>query len=268
VKCEDFRLDGGAMFGIVPKVLWQRTNPSDDRNRIRMTSNCLLVTDGKVKIIFETGLGSQEDRKFVNIYAVTGESMDHMLKAKGVAAEEIDYVILSHLHFDHCGGAVRTGSKGDLVPTFPNAVYFIQKRELEAALNPNERTKGSYLKHTIEPLLKAGQVREIEGDSEIYPGISVFIAEGHTEGMQCSLIGNPHEKLFFSADLFPLKEHVNLPTIMSYDLFPLTTLQTKKKILPKALQEKWCMVFTHDPDTPFGFLEEKEKKIGIRPFET
>lgn len=255
------------MFGVVPKTLWQRTNPSDDMNRIRMTSNCLLLTDGKVKIVLETGMGSKEGGKFENIYAVEGESIDKVLGARGIAAGEIDYVILSHLHFDHCGGAVRISGRGEYVPAFEKAIYFVQKKELEAALNSNERTRGSYLRHDFEPLQKAGQLRVLDGDSEIYPGISIFIAEGHTEGMQCTLVQSGDKKLFFSADLFPLEEHVSLPTIMSYDLFPLATLQTKKKILPRALREQWLMTFTHDPDIPFGYLEEKDGKIKVRPLE-
>ncbi len=265
LQCENFRLDGGAMFGVVPKVLWERTNPPDEKNRIQMTSNCILVTDGKVKIILETGLGSINNRKFSAMYAVEGKSVETVLGEKGFSADEIDYVILSHLHFDHCGGSVHESKEGSFLPAFPNAVYCAQKSEIEAAMNTNERTKASYVRHTFEPLVTSGLLREFNGAEEVYPGISLIVAEGHSEGMQCTLVKSGDAALFFSADLFPLKEHVHLPVIMSYDLFPLKTLETKRRILSLALAEKWCMVFAHDTDTPFGYIEEREGKYGVQP---
>ncbi|MEW5806308.1 MAG: MBL fold metallo-hydrolase [Acidobacteriota bacterium] len=255
------------MFGIVPRTLWERTNPPDEKNRIKMTSNCLFITDGRIKALVEAGLGARKDSKFRDIYAVEGQSIDIKLAELGVDPEDIHVVILSHLHFDHCGGAVRIAGRknGEFIPTFPKAIHFIQKKELDAAFNPNEKTRASYIRHNFEPLLKAKQVKRIDGDCEIYPGLSVFIADGHTEGMQCTLIEGSGKKLFFSADLFPLKAHINLPYIMSYDLFPLKTLETKKKIIPKAIGEKWLMTFAHDADTPFAHLEEEEGKVKVRP---
>ncbi len=264
LPCENFRLDGGAMFGVVPKILWERTNPPDELNRIQMTSNCLLITDGKVRIILETGLGSLKNKKFEMMYAIEGKSLDEVLSEKGFSPTEIDLVILSHLHFDHCGGAVRENREGHFSPAFPNAVYCVQKREIEAAMNSNERTKASYVRHTFEPLVVSGLLREFDGEAEVYPGISLIVAEGHSEGMQCTLVKSGDETLFFAADLFPLKEHVHLPVIMSYDLFPLKTLETKRRMLARALKEKWYTVFVHDKNTPFGYIEEKDGKYSVQ----
>ncbi len=264
IKSEDFRLDGGSMFGIVPRLLWETSNPPDEQNRIKMTTNCLLVTDGATNIIIETGMGSKEVGKFRDIYGVSGKSIDKVLQDIGVAAESIHHVILSHLHFDHCGGGVRRNHSGNFVPSFPNATYYVQSKELEAALHPNEKTRRSYLEYNFEPLRKAGQLKTVEGFFEVHPGVSLIPVEGHSEGMQCVKITIGERILFYSADLFPLKEHVHIPIIMSYDLYPLKTLNSKKALIPEAIREGWIMVFTHDLETPFGLLEEKDGKIGVR----
>jgi glyoxylase-like metal-dependent hydrolase (beta-lactamase superfamily II) len=264
IKSEDFRLDGGSMFGIVPRILWEKSNPPDDQNRIRMTTNCILASDGKTNILIETGMGSKEDDKFRDIYRISGESIDQALQSRGIPPEDVHHVILSHLHFDHCGGAVKQDRSGNFVPSFPNASYYVQAKELEAALHPNEKTRRSYLKYNVEPLLKAGQLKTVEGTFELQPGISLIPVEGHSEGMHCVKIDMGERTLFYSADLFPLKEHVHVPVIMSYDLYPLKTLQTKKILIPEAVKGKWIMVFTHDLETPFGLLEEREGKISIQ----
>ncbi len=252
------------MFGIVPRILWEKTNPPDEQNRIKMTTNCLFITDGRTKILIETGLGSKENDKFRDIYGVKGDSIDKSLKIHGINPKDIHYVVLSHLHFDHCGGGVTLDSSGNFVPTFPNAVYLIQKKELEAALHPNEKTRRSYLQYNFEPLIKTGQLKSIAGNYEVYPGISLFPVEGHSEAMQCLKIEMGEKTLFYSADLFPLKEHIHLPTIMSYDLYPLKTLKSKKVILSEAMKGNWIIGFTHDIKTPFGTLKEDEGKIMVR----
>lgn len=264
VKSEDFNLDGGSMFGIVPRVLWEKTNPPDEQHRIKMTTHCLFVTDGKTKIIIETGMGSKEGEKFRDIYAVTGESIDKALQSIGISPEEIHYVVLSHLHFDHCGGGVRMDLSENYEPVFPNAVYLIQKKELDAALHPNEKTRRSYLSYNFEPLIKTKQLKTIDGHYELLPGIFLIPVEGHSEGMQCVKIVMSEKTFFFSADLFPLKEHIHFPTIMSYDLYPLKTLESKKTIIPEAVREKWIIAFTHDLATPFGTLEEHNGEIRVK----
>ncbi len=262
-KCEDFRLDGGSMFGIVPRVLWQKSNPPDEQNRIRMTTNCLMVSDGKENILIETGIGSKEDDKFREIYGISGKSIDQTLQDQGISPEDIHHVILSHLHFDHCGGAVRRDHSETFIPSFPNAAYYVQAKELEAALHPNEKTRKSYLKYNFEPLMKTGQLKTIEGTFELRHGISLIPVEGHSEGMHCVKIEMGKKTLFYSADLFPLKEHIHIPIIMSYDLYPMKTLQSKKSLIPKAVREGWIMIFTHDLVTPFGLLSEREGKITV-----
>jgi glyoxylase-like metal-dependent hydrolase (beta-lactamase superfamily II) len=244
----DFRLDGGSMFGVVPKVLWNRTNPADEQNRIAMTMHVLLIEGGGRKILVDTGVGHKEKDSFLEIYAVdlSRHSLEGSLAARGIRPQDITDVILTHLHFDHCGGSTVL-ENGRAVPLFPNARHYVQKRHLEHALNPTERDRASFFLHNYVPLREAGLLDLVDGDTELFPGIHLKVADGHTPAMQTVKIQSGDQTIWFAADVIPMSAHVPLPYIMGYDLFPLTTLEEKKRWLPQALSEKWILVYEHDP---------------------
>lgn len=262
-----FLLDGGAMFGVVPKVLWQKKTPADEKNRITLGLNSLLLIKGKKTILIETGLGEIENRKFQEIYEIKrGKALIEKIIDLGLDLEDITYVINTHLHFDHCGW--NTISKdGSLKPAFPRAKYFIQKKEWDSAMNPDERSSASYLKEKLLPLQKDGNLELINGDFELEEGIKIIHVPGHTRGHQCILIESGGNKLFFPGDLIPTSAHFSLPYIMAYDLFPLETLENKKKILKIAENEGWLFALYHDPEHVFGKVEKFEDKWGFVPLE-
>lgn len=262
-----FLLDGGAMFGVVPKVLWQKKTPADEKNRITLGLNSLLLIKGKKTILLETGLGEIENRKFQEIYEIKrGKALIEKIIDLGLDLEDITYVINTHLHFDHCGW--NTISKdGSLKPAFPRAKYFIQKKEWDSAMNPDERSSASYLKEKLLPLQKDGNLELINGDFELEEGIKIIHVPGHTRGHQCILIESGGNKLFFPGDLIPTSAHFPLPYIMAYDLFPLETLENKKKILKIAENEGWLFALYHDPEHVFGKVEKFEDKWGFVPLE-
>lgn len=262
-----FLLDGGAMFGVVPKVLWQKKTSADEKNRITLGLNSLLLIKGKKTILLETGLGEIENRKFQEIYEIKrGKALIEKIIDLGLDLEDITYVINTHLHFDHCGW--NTISKdGSLKPAFPRAKYFIQKKEWDSAMNPDERSSASYLKEKLLPLQKDGNLELINGDFELEEGIKIIHVPGHTRGHQCILIESGGNKLFFPGDLIPTSAHFPLPYIMAYDLFPLETLENKKKILKIAENEGWLFALYHDPEHVFGKVEKFEDKWGFVPLE-
>ncbi len=262
-----FLLDGGAMFGVVPKVLWEKKTPADKKNRITLGLNSLLLIKRNEVILIESGLGEIEDHKFQDIYEVKREKtlIDSILE-KGISHEDIKYVINTHLHFDHCGWNTIKGEKS-FKPTFPKAKYIIQKMEWESALNPDERSTKSYLKERLTPIQKYGNLELIDGDAEIYEDLKLIHLPGHTKGHQCVLIEGKDEKIFFAGDLIPTSAHFPLSYIMAYDLFPLETLNNKKKILEKAYGEKWLFALYHDPKYVIGRTELKEEKWNFVPLE-
>jgi len=259
-----FYLDGGSMFGVVPKVIWEKKTPADHLNRICLATNSLLIRSDKGNVLIETGLGENWPAKFKEIYAIRLEpGLKKALSLTGLKPEDIDFVINTHLHFDHCGQNTEKEEE-KFKPAFPRAIYLIQKGEWEAALNPNERDKSSYLKENFWPLLESSQVELIEGDKEIIPGIKIVLTPGHTAYHQSVLISSGKKKLFFAGDLLPTSAHVGLPYIMSFDLFPLETLKTKKKWLNQAVEEKWIVAYVHDPDCFFSLVgKEKEKFLPV-----
>lgn len=267
-----FRLDGGAMFGVVPKSIWDKINPADPRNRILLSLNCLLVRArppyggvGK-NILIDTGIGARFDEKSNEIYEINrSPGLEENLKKVGTPPEKIDSVILTHLHFDHCGGNTKLDAKGNLIPTFSNAQYFIQRKEWEDAFNPNERTKGSYREDDLLALERAGQLKLIDGDFEVAPGVSTAVTGGHTRGHQIVLIESAKKRCIFWGDLIPTTGHINVPYIMSYDLFPLETIEQKKKWEEVAISEKCICHFEHDPDITFAYLERRGKRIVANP---
>lgn len=261
-----FSLDGGAMFGVVPKVLWEKRFPADEKNRIRLSLNCLLIKTEKALVLVETGIGPKMEQKSRDIYRVEREpGLVASLEELGFKAEDINFVINTHLHFDHCGGNTYRNEKGEVVPTFPKAKYIIQKEEWEYALNPSERDKASYLSENFLPLEKDGLVCLIEGAKEITEGVGVYLAPGHTLSHQCVKAQSQEKVLFFLGDLVPTSAHIGLPYIMSYDLFPLVTLESRKKYYEKAIKEDWIIAFNHDPEYYFGKIKKEGDKYKFQP---
>jgi glyoxylase-like metal-dependent hydrolase (beta-lactamase superfamily II) len=256
-----FGLDGGAMYGVVPRPLWEKKTPPDERNRIRMAMNCWLVRGGGQTILVDTGAGDKWDARHIDIYKFeTGNRLIERLVAKGVAPEHVDMVINTHLHFDHCGWNTRRAGER-LVPTFPNARYVVQRGEFEHAMMPNERDRGSYLSENFEPVAQAGKWELVEGDTEVARGIELIVVPGHTRDMQCVKISGGGETAFMLADLVPTRAHVPYPWIMGFDLYPMTTLENKKKWLPLLAREGWICLFAHDADVPAARIRERDGKF-------
>ncbi|HKV10432.1 MAG TPA: MBL fold metallo-hydrolase [Thermoanaerobaculia bacterium] len=256
----EFRLDGGAMFGVVPRVLWEKASPPDDRNRIHMGTNCVLVKRGSDLLLIDSGIGDKHDRKFEENYGMDPEAvrLPDSIRRAGYELEDVTHVLLSHLHFDHCGWNTRVVD-GRVVPTFPRARYWLNRGEVEHARNPNERDRASYFPDNWEPLFAAGVAELFDDEAEPMPGVKAIRVPGHN-GNMCIVVlgGGIGEKAVFWADLVPTAAHVPYPWIMSYDLYPLTTLENKKLWLPRAVEGNWLCIFEHDPRVPLGRLQEEK----------
>ena len=258
------RLDGGAMFGVVPKPLWEKRIPADARNRIPLALRCLLLETPDALVLIETGLGNKEGEKFIDIYGVENAASDprypdrlhEAIAAAGFSADDISVVIDTHLHFDHAGGNTYRDAEGQVRLSFPNARYHVQRGEWEWAHRTNERTSASYLPHNFDPVMEAGRLELVDGNVQILPGISVYRTPGHCPHHQSVLISSDGEVACFLADVVPTMAHLPLPWIMGYDVEPLVTLETKRRILARAASEDWLLVFEHDAKTPWGKLKE------------
>ncbi|HYL06765.1 MAG TPA: MBL fold metallo-hydrolase [Thermoanaerobaculia bacterium] len=305
----EFRLDGGAMFGVVPRTLWEKAKPPDDRNRIRMATNCLLVARGGELLLIDSGIGDKHDARFRDMFGMDPEAvrLPDAIRRAGYSPEQVTHVLLTHLHFDHCGWNTRratgevaapalpvtpaAGSREPepvaaatdaLVPTFPNAVYWLERGEVEHARHPNERDRASYDPRNWEPLFAAGVVHLYDGDPgcEPIPGVRAVRASGHNADMCIVLLdgggggdrlesGEPADfggKAVFFADLVPTVAHVAFPWIMSYDLYPMTTLENKKIWVPRAAAEGWLAIFQHEAAAPLGkVVEEKPGRFRAEP---
>lgn len=261
-----FRLDGGAMFGVVPKVLWERHHPSDEKNRISMCTNLLLITGEGKNILVDTGNSTEVSDKMKAIYGIdnTSRSLGRFLAEHGLTNTDITDVILTHLHFDHAGGGVQKDGNGNFVPAFPNAVYHVQKVQFDWAVNPSGKDRASYLKEHFIPLKEAGLLNLLEGPGTLFPGIELLTFEGHTPGQQLPLLEGNGTPLFFAGDLIPLSSHISPPWIMSYDLNPLQSLREKESVLPRAAEEGWTVVFEHDPVLSQAVLELKDGSYSIK----
>jgi len=292
----EFRLDGGAMFGVVPRTMWERVKPPDERNRIRMATNCLLVARGGDLLLVDSGIGDKHDARFRDLFGMDPHAvrLPDAIRGAGYEIEQVTHVLLTHLHFDHCGWNTRRAAGGELVPTFPNAVYWLERGEVEHARHPNERDRASYDARNWEPLFAAGVARLYDGDRgcEPMPGVRAVGAPGHNANMCIVLLdgnaggtggtdgghrpdGDRREpgdaadgggKAVFFADLVPTVAHVAYPWIMSYDLFPMTTLENKRIWLPRAAAEGWLAVFQHELEAPLGrVVEEKPGRFRAVP---
>ena len=260
-----FSLDGGAMMGSVPKVLWSKVNPPDELNRIKLAMRCMLLDDGENIILVETGMGNKVSDKFKDMFNIdqSQNPLSDTLGKYGYIPESITHILLTHLHFDHAGGAVKRLSNGDFSPTFPNAKYYISKENWEAGLNPSPRDKASYLKENYEVLKKEGVLEIIPSNSEIINGVSTYVVNGHTYGQQLIKISDEGKTVIFCSDLVPLKSHLKLPWIMGYDLNAVLTLEEKQKFFKLASDNKWILFFYHDPETVAVTIKEKNGKIEI-----
>ena len=258
-----FRLDGGAMFGNVPKTLWQREQPADELNRIHLAARCLFLQgEGRV-ILVDTGCGEKMSGKEAEIYAIDNahDSLAAGLAARGIAPDQVTDVVLTHLHFDHAGGGTSVGPQGSLVPTFANATYHVQRENLETALAPSLREVASYLPANVEPLLQAGQLRTVEGEVEIVPGLFAFLSHGHTRGLQGVEVRGDAEQpsLFFPADLMPTDSHLRLPYTMGYDLHAAWIIEEKARLLNRVRPERDLIVFEHAPHLGAGTIRMGKK---------
>lgn len=259
----EFRLDGGAMFGVVPRNLWSRACPPDEQNRIRMNMNCVFVEAGAEKILIETGIGEKWTAKQTAMYGITRQrSLAESLRGiSGVGAEQLTIVINTHLHFDHAGGNTKLDSDGQVVPAFPNARYFVSRAEFEHAEQPGERDRASYLPENWQPLNVTGQLELKDSNYEVVPGLRMENHPGHNRSMQCWRLDRGSRTLFGFADLVPMRAHVQFAWIMGYDLYPVETLEAKKKLLPQAARENWTCLFYHDPDEALGRIVEDDGRL-------
>ncbi len=256
-----FFLDGGAMFGVVPKTLWEKKFPADEKNRIKLALNSILIKTAKELILVETGIGGDLDPKFYDYYSVERKpGLVLSLEKLGYQAEDIDLVVNTHLHFDHCGGNTSKNEKGEDAPTFPKARYIIQKGEWEYALHPSERDKASYLEQNFLPLEKYGLLQLVDGNKEISEGVEVIVVPGHTSCHQCLKVSTGGKVFFFLGDLVPTSAHVGLSYIMSYDLSPQQTLENKREYFEQAIEEDWILAFNHDPEHFFGKVKKVNNK--------
>jgi glyoxylase-like metal-dependent hydrolase (beta-lactamase superfamily II) len=261
-----FKLDGGAMFGVVPKVIWQKLNPPDSNNLCTWAMRCLLVEDSDRLILIDTGMGDKQDEKFFGHYYLHGEdSLDKSLAALGHSKDDITDVFLTHLHFDHCGGAIiRTDDK--LESAFKNATFWSNEKHWEWAVYPNEREKASFLKENILPIKESGRLKfiEIQDGISFTDKIKIRFAYGHTESMMLPQIEYKNRTLVYMADLLPSTGHIPIPYVMAYDMFPLQTLQEKKAFLQEALENDYILYFEHDPVIECCTLQQTEKGIRVK----
>ncbi len=254
-------LDGGAMFGIVPKAIWHKSNPADDRNRIELALRVLLIRNGRRCIMVDTGVGEGWNEKFMDIYGIghSKDSLANSLKASGLTAHDVTDVIITHLHFDHIGGATSRAVDGSINPTFPNATYYVQKKHYDWALNPSEKDQASFFRDRFVPLYQQGRLTLLDGESELFPGVFIKLSDGHTIAQQTVLVTDGEKTLYHPADMIPTSSHIPLPFNMGYDNFPLITLEEKRSILARAAKGNWVLFFGHDPRRAATMVEATEK---------
>ena len=258
-----YRLDGGAFFGIIPKSMWSKKVQADENNLVPVGLNSIVVQTGKQTVLIETGIGNKLSEKMQMIYGQPAKLLEN-LSAAGVSPEEIDIVINSHLHFDHCGwNTIR--QDGKVVATFPKAKYYAPEGEWRHGHKPLERDAISYIGENYDPLVESGQMKLLRGDQEIVPGVSVKVFPGHTETMQAIILQSGGKTACYISDLIPTTAHLDLTWGMAFDLFPVQTIESKKKYYARAIPERWLTMFTHDPAVPWGYVEKDERgKMALR----
>lgn len=259
-----FGLDGGAMFGVIPKPMWEKKTPADARNRIMLSMNCLLIRAGGKRILVETGAGDKFNAKFRDIYALEGPYLSDRLRDYGLKPEDIDIVVNTHLHFDHCSGNTRI-ENGKAVPTYPNARYIVHRSELEHAKHPTERDRASYFPDNYAPMEATGQWQLGGDEVEVAPGVHLISVSGHVANMYCVKLEDGGKIAFLFADLVPMTPHLRLPWIMGYDLYPMQTLENKKKWIPLVGAGGWIALFGHDPVIPAAYLRERDGQWEPEP---
>ena len=261
----NLKLDGGAMFGVVPKVLWGNLYPADESNLCNWAMRCLLVETDDYKVLIDTGMGDKQSNKFFSYYYPNGDdTLEASLKNSGFDYGDITDVILTHLHFDHVGGAVKYNGKKELVPTFPNATYHVSKSHWNLANNPNRREKASFLPENFVPLHEHGQLNLVEEECELLPGIDIKIFNGHTVGQIIPFIRFNNKTIVFGADLFPSTAHIPMPYIMGYDTQPLITLEDKQRFFDEAVKNDHILFFEHDLYNECCNLQETSKGIKVK----
>jgi glyoxylase-like metal-dependent hydrolase (beta-lactamase superfamily II) len=259
-----YRLDGGAFFGVIPKVMWSKKLQADERNYVSAGLNSLLVRTGRENVLIETGIGNKLSERMIKFYGQPAKLLDSFAVA-GVAPDEIDVVINTHLHFDHCGWNTMRRADGKVVPTFPRAKYYAPRGEWEYARCPSERDAISYIPDNYDPLVESGQMTLLNGGEEIVPGISVRTFPGHTAHMHAVVVRSGGKTACYISDLIPTMAHIEVAWGMSFDLYPLQTVESKKGYYAQSIPEKWLTIFTHDPTMPWGYIEREESgKLAVR----
>ncbi len=264
VRDGTFALDGGAMFGVVPKPLWSKKLPADDRNRVPLALRCLLIEDGKRKILVDDGIGQKWDAKQKEIYAIdhSAHDLDRELARAGVTREQVTDVILTHLHFDHAGGTTRQEG-GALALSFPNATYHLQRRNWKWAHQSSEKDAGSFRAENFDLLEKSGRLHLLEGATELYPGVELLLFEGHTVGLQLPRVSDGDAALVYCGDLVPTTAHLRPSWVMAYDLYPLTSVEEKKMLLAQAIEERTVLFFEHDPGVAACTVREENGDVVV-----
>jgi len=266
ISCGNFKLDGGAMFGVVPKLLWEKTNPADAKNRIEMCSRSLLIEDGNRLILIDTGMGNKQSEKFFNHYDRWGdENLDQSLRQKGFQRDDITDVFFTHLHFDHCGDAIRRNDKGILEPAFKNAVFWSHENHWQWATQPNPREKASFLSENILPIEESGQLQLLKGEDFLLEntplGFDIILVNGHTEKQMLPVLNHKGNTLVFAADLIPTVGHLPIPYVMGYDTRPLLTMEEKNQFLKLACENNFLLFLEHDPYNELISLKQTEKGV-------
>ena len=264
IETGNFKLDGGAMFGVVPKSLWERTNPADDRNLCSWAMRSMLVDYGERKVLIDNGIGDKQSDKFFSHYHLHGDAcLISSLALNGYHPDDITDVFLTHLHFDHCGGGVKYNEKGELVTVFKNATYWSNELHWNLAMNPNDRERASFLKENLVPMKASGQLDFIKNDGIFLPGFDVLFAHGHTESQMIPHINYKGNIIVFAADLLPSVGHIPLPFVMGYDTRPLTTLKEKKVFLETVAKKRYTLFLEHDYYQSCCTLKETDKGIRL-----
>ncbi len=266
IDAGNFKLDGGAMFGVVPKSFWNKMNPADENNLCSWAMRCLLIEDGNQLILIDTGMGNKQEAKWQSYYYRHGEGeLVKSIREKGYSENDVTDVILSHLHFDHCGGAVKWNSdRTKFVMTFPNARYWTHSAHLEIALKPNQREKATFFKENILPMQEAGQLYFVDKVEKPFENIQILTADGHTEKMLMPLVSYKEKEILFIADTIPSHAHIPVPYVMGYDVRPLQTMEEKASLLTQAIEKDWLLFFDHDPQFECANVQLTDKGIKVK----